>query len=190
LRKRITIALLSLGIFLTIFTQQDHTQYIPATKYEDLLFESTRKEVIEEVSAQVDTHEVTIDVVIIVDATEEPTVFSVLAPPAQTQNVSDNDNVIKIVTTFKAKASWYKHGTITANGEKFNPNRCTVAHKTLAFNTKVRLTNLVNGKSVITRVNDRGPYIRGRQLDVTLACAKLLGMEEVGVAELVLDILL
>lgn len=189
MRKRITIALLSLGIFLTIFTQQDHTQYVLLTKYKDLLLESTRKEVIEDVSAQVDTHEVTIDVVMIVDATEERTVFSVLAPPAQTQNASDN-NAIKIVTTFKVKASWYKHGTITANGEKFNPNRCTVAHKTLAFNTKVRLTNLVNGKSVITRVNDRGPYIRGRQLDVTLACAKLLDMEEVGVAELVLEILL
>ena len=70
-------------------------------------------------------------------------------------------------------ASWYMHGTHTANGEKFNPDGMTVAHKTLPFNTKLRLTH--NDKSVIVRVNDRGPFIKGRDIDLSRGVAKVLG---------------
>lgn len=60
------------------------------------------------------------------------------------------------------KASYYKHGTRTANGERFNPSGLTAAHRTLRFGTRVRVTNLKNGRSVIVRINDRGPFIRGQ----------------------------
>ena len=63
-------------------------------------------------------------------------------------------------------ASYYYTGTTTANGEAFNPDGLTAASKTLAFNTKVKVTNLANGKSVIVRINDRGPYVTGRCLDL------------------------
>ncbi|MGV8848265.1 MAG: septal ring lytic transglycosylase RlpA family protein [Propionibacteriaceae bacterium] len=63
-------------------------------------------------------------------------------------------------------ASYYQSGTTTANGEAFNPDGLTAAHKTLPFNTKVKVTNLANGKSVTVRINDRGPYVTGRCIDL------------------------
>jgi peptidoglycan lytic transglycosylase len=63
-------------------------------------------------------------------------------------------------------ASYYTGGT-TANGEKLDPNAYTAAHKTLPFNTRVRVTNPANGKSVVVRINDRGPFVAGRCLDLT-----------------------
>ncbi|WP_345625001.1 septal ring lytic transglycosylase RlpA family protein [Rugosimonospora acidiphila] len=65
--------------------------------------------------------------------------------------------------------SYYGDGSRTANGEAFDPNGLTAASKTLAFNTKVRVTNPANGKSVVVRINDRGPYVSGRCLDLTTA---------------------
>jgi rare lipoprotein A len=62
--------------------------------------------------------------------------------------------------------SYYEDGSYTANGEKFDPNGLTAAHKTLPFNTKVRVTNPSNGKSVIVRINDRGPFVSNRCLDL------------------------
>ena len=61
------------------------------------------------------------------------------------------------------------HGRKTANGEIFNTNSLTAAHKTLPFNTRVKVTNLSNGKSVIVRINNRGPYIKGRIIDLSTA---------------------
>lgn len=63
-------------------------------------------------------------------------------------------------------ASYYDTGETTANGEPFDPNGLTAAHKTFAFNTKVRVTNTANGKSVVVRINDRGPFVDGRCLDL------------------------
>ncbi|MET7393148.1 septal ring lytic transglycosylase RlpA family protein [Dactylosporangium sp. NPDC005572] len=68
--------------------------------------------------------------------------------------------------TGTCKASYYATGSKTANGEKFDPDGLTAAHKTLPFNTKVRVTNLANGKSVVVRINDRGPFVTGRCLDL------------------------
>jgi rare lipoprotein A len=65
--------------------------------------------------------------------------------------------------------SYYSDGSRTADGEVFNPNDFTAASKTLPFNTRVRVTNPANGKSVVVRVNDRGPYVSGRCLDLTSA---------------------
>jgi rare lipoprotein A len=74
------------------------------------------------------------------------------------------------------------HGKKTASGEKFNQNAMTAAHKTLAFGSKLRVTNIANGRSVIVRVNDRGPFIRGRIVDVSTIAARQLGMVGRGVA--------
>ena len=80
-------------------------------------------------------------------------------------------------------ASFYKSGKKTANGERFNPNGLTAAHRTLPFGTKLLVTNLHNGKSVVVRINDRGPFIRGRVIDLSLGAAKLVGLTRSGVAK-------
>jgi len=82
-------------------------------------------------------------------------------------------------------ASIYSGGR-TANGERALPHRLTAAHRTLPFGTKVRVTNKRNGRSVVVRINDRGPFIRGRVIDVTPAAARALGFS--GLAPVVLDI--
>ncbi|NJN59201.1 MAG: septal ring lytic transglycosylase RlpA family protein [Leptolyngbyaceae cyanobacterium SL_5_9] len=86
--------------------------------------------------------------------------------------------------TFGGLASWYGpyfHGRITATGEVFNQNDLTAAHRTLPFNTYVKVTNLRNGKSVIVRINDRGPYIEGRSLDLSQQAARCIQSESSGV---------
>jgi rare lipoprotein A len=82
-------------------------------------------------------------------------------------------------------ASWYggRHqGRTTASGEIFDENRLTAAHRTLPLETKARVTNLENGRSVEVTVNDRGPYIRGRVIDLSARAAKELGMAQRGLA--------
>lgn len=80
-------------------------------------------------------------------------------------------------------ASWYGgifHGRKTANGERFSMHDFTAAHKTLPFGTRVRVRNLANGKEVIVRINDRGPYAHGRIIDLSRAAAQELGIHGVG----------
>lgn len=73
-------------------------------------------------------------------------------------------------------ASWYSlPRNKTANGERMNPAAMTAAHRTLPFGTKIRVTNQHNGKSVVLRINDRGPFVRGRVLDVSKGAAQALG---------------
>ncbi len=81
-------------------------------------------------------------------------------------------------------ASYYKMGRVTASGEKFHPQGLTAAHRRLPFGTKLKVTNLRNGLSVIVRVNDRGPFIRGRVLDLSWGAAKVIGMVGKGVAKI------
>jgi rare lipoprotein A len=73
-------------------------------------------------------------------------------------------------------ASWYGSGHRTANGERFNPNGMTAAHRTLPFGTRVRVENRRTGRSVIVRINDRGPFVRGRIIDLSRGSARALGM--------------
>lgn len=73
------------------------------------------------------------------------------------------------------RASWYALHSRTASGERMNPSAMTAAHRTLPFGTKLRVTNQNNGKSVIVRINDRGPFIRGRVLDLSKGAAGQLG---------------
>ena len=85
-------------------------------------------------------------------------------------------------------ASFYTEGTKTASGEKFNTNELTAAHPTLPFGTKLRVTNVASGQSVTVRVNDRGPFVRGRVVDVSYAAAETLGMVGGGIAKVKLDV--
>lgn len=83
-------------------------------------------------------------------------------------------------------ASWYGprfHGKSTANGEKYNQNRLTAAHPTLPLPSYVEVTNLANGRTLVVRVNDRGPYKRGRILDLSARAAQLLGYQGSGTAQ-------
>jgi rare lipoprotein A len=87
------------------------------------------------------------------------------------------------------RASWYKSGTRTASGERMNAGALAAAHRTLPFGTRVRVDNLANGRSVVVRINDRGPFIKGRVIDVTRAAALQLGMVGTGVASVRLTVL-
>ncbi len=78
-------------------------------------------------------------------------------------------------------ASWYGKGRGTASGERFDRRAMTAAHRFLPFQTRVRVTNKRNGRSVIVRINDRGPFVRGRIIDVSEAAAEALGMKRAGV---------
>jgi rare lipoprotein A len=81
-------------------------------------------------------------------------------------------------------ASYYGpkfHGKRTASGERFNQNAMTAAHRTAPFGSQIRVTNLASGKSVVVRVNDRGPFIRGRIVDVSTVAARQLGLVQRGV---------
>jgi rare lipoprotein A len=73
------------------------------------------------------------------------------------------------------RASWYALHSRTASGERMNPSALTAAHRSLPFGTKVKVTNKRNGRSVVVRINDRGPFIRGRMLDLSRAAANKLG---------------
>ncbi len=86
-------------------------------------------------------------------------------------------------------ASYYKSGKVTANGEPFNPHGLTAAHRKLRFGTVVRVTNLRSGKSVVVRINDRGPFIRGRVIDLSLGAAKVIGLHKSGVAKITYTVL-
>jgi rare lipoprotein A len=81
------------------------------------------------------------------------------------------------------KASWYKMGHTTASGERMNASALAAAHRTLPFGTQVRVENLANGRSVVVRINDRGPFSGGRVIDVTRGAAEKLGMIRSGVAK-------
>jgi|SRR5581483_1049905 len=85
-------------------------------------------------------------------------------------------------------ASFYTEGNKTANGETFNTHELTAAHPSLPFGTKLRVTNVSTGQSVTVRVNDRGPYVPGRVVDVSYAAADQLGMVKGGVAKVKLDV--
>ena len=85
-------------------------------------------------------------------------------------------------------ASFYTEGTRTASGERFNTYEMTAAHPTLPFGTRLRVTNVATGRSVTVRVNDRGPYVPGRIVDVSYSAAESLGMVGRGVAKVKLDV--
>jgi rare lipoprotein A len=114
--------------------------------------------------------------------------LAVPAPDAQVQMPAE-----ELPTwTQDGHVSWYGpgfHGRQTANGETFDTNELTMAHRTLAFDSKVRVTNLDNGRSIVVRVNDRGPYVGGRIGDLSHAAASQLGFVEDGVVRARIELL-
>jgi len=92
-----------------------------------------------------------------------------------------NEKVIRGVASFYGGKF---HGRQTANGETFDMYAYTAAHKSLPFNTWLRVTNLDNGHQVEVRINDRGPYVKGRVLDLSYAAARTLGMIKTGTARI------
>jgi peptidoglycan lytic transglycosylase len=103
------------------------------------------------------------------------------------EEVLMNTSLVDYVDKGIMRASWYGpkfHGKTTANGEQFDQMAFTAAHKKLKFGTLLRITNPKNDKSVVVRINDRGPYITGRQLDLSKAAAQELGMIKKGVVKL------
>lgn len=108
--------------------------------------------------------------------------------PASMAQAQPKDDAGKVIQS--GRASWYGpgfHGRRTASGETFNTNELTAAHRTLPFGTKVRVVNKKTGKSVVVRINDRGPYAHGRVIDLSRASAQAIGITGVGsvtVAEL------
>lgn len=94
--------------------------------------------------------------------------------------------------TERGTASWYGpgfNGKPTASGEKFNQSAMTAAHKTYPFGTVVRVTNLSNGRSVQVRINDRGPFVKNRIIDLSQGAAKKIDMIQAGTVPVRLDIL-
>ncbi|WP_262271150.1 MULTISPECIES: septal ring lytic transglycosylase RlpA family protein [Microvirga] len=102
----------------------------------------------------------------------------VLSPSAHADPDASSSKVIQ-----SGRASWYGpgfHGRRTASGETFNTNDLTAAHRTLPFGTRVRVVNRQTGKSVVVRINDRGPYAHGRVIDLSKASAQAIGLSGVG----------
>lgn len=97
----------------------------------------------------------------------------------------------KILATQVGGASWYGYegGTVTATGERYNPQGLSAAHRTLPFGSKVLVTNVRNNQSVIVRINDRGPFTRGRIIDLSEAAAAEVGIKSTGVGNVRIDVL-
>ncbi len=112
-------------------------------------------------------------------------------------NASDKQDTRKQTLTGKETAvtgiaSFYGdgfHGKKTASGEVYDQNRLTAAHRTLPFGTRVRVTNLTNNQDVIVVINDRGPFAKGRIIDLSYAAAKKIGMIQAGTAKVKLEII-
>jgi rare lipoprotein A len=99
-----------------------------------------------------------------------------------------HNNAAETPIASQGLASFYSEGARTASGEKFDANELTAAHPTLPFGTKLRVTNVATGRSVTVRVNDRGPYVPGRVVDVSHSAADALGMVGKGIAKVRLDV--
>lgn len=123
-------------------------------------------------------------------------IAGVILLPSCTTNasiVSHSNESWPISSVQHGKASWYSirtnGGTRTASGQRLSNTDATAAHKTLPLGSKVRVVNLANGKSEVVTINDRGPYIQGRVIDVTIGVAERLGFVKSGVVPVKLEVL-
>ena len=119
-------------------------------------------------------------------------VKQVAAPPAAELPKPKLKVVPEVVKVITGEASWYGpgfYGNRTANGEVYKPGTMTAAHRTLPFGTKVRVTNLWNGRSAVIRINDRGPFVYHRVIDLGHGAASDLGLTASGIAQVKLEVL-
>ncbi|MFC6018992.1 septal ring lytic transglycosylase RlpA family protein [Plantactinospora solaniradicis] len=121
-------------------------------------------------------------------STPSPTRSAVTKRPAATKRAVTTPTV-RVVDTGSCGASYYDQGQVTANGEAFNPDGLTAAHKTLPFDTRVRVTNPANGKSVVVRINDRGPYIDGRCIDLSRGAFQAIASLDQGALDVRYEVL-
>jgi rare lipoprotein A len=105
------------------------------------------------------------------------------APPRPTNPLTGKLHILEGI------ASYYWQDQMTATGERFDKTAMTAAHKTLPLNTRVRVTNAVNGRSVVVRINDRGPYKPGRVIDLSEAAAALLDMHKIGLVAVKIQVI-
>jgi rare lipoprotein A len=110
-----------------------------------------------------------------------------LASVTSTPVLFPSDNVAPKSSSYGI-ASFYRHHTRTASGEKFDERELTAAHRTLPFGTRLRVTSVDTGRSVTVRVNDRGPFVRGRVVDLSYSAAQELGMVGRGVTKVRVDV--
>jgi rare lipoprotein A len=99
---------------------------------------------------------------------------------------------VRLGQKMKGVSSWYGpnfHGKTTSNGERYNMHARTAAHKTWPMNTMVKVTNIQNGKSTIVRINDRGPFVKGRIIDCSYAAGKEIGLNRMGIAKVQIEVL-
>lgn len=118
-----------------------------------------------------------------------PSALSLAPPPLPAPPAVDPATVPSFVQT--GLASWYGadfHNRHTASGERYDMHDLTAAHRTLPLDTVVRVTNLENDRSVLVRINDRGPFARGRVIDVSREAAELLGMTKAGVVPVRIEV--
>jgi rare lipoprotein A (peptidoglycan hydrolase) len=165
MQKIIIRGLLSLGIFLGVIIS---SSYSNVNNYLLIQVESSSQQAVSDTATTTTT----------VGAIAQPQ--EVIEPPQPAYTVTRR---------YQAVASWYRHGKVTANGERFDPNGLTAAHKSLPFNTMVRFTNPSTDQTVLVRVNDRGPYIRGREFDLSMRSAQILGFQDRGVVQLNVEII-
>jgi len=98
---------------------------------------------------------------------------------------------VKVGDTMRGISSWYGpnfHGKYTSNGERYNMYARTAAHKTWPMDTMVKVTNLQNGRSTIVRINDRGPFVKGRIIDCSYKAGKELGLDKMGIAKVKVEV--
>lgn len=117
-----------------------------------------------------------------------------ITDPAPGANAGDTEELPfiyapKPVSVINGKASYYWEPQRTASGERFNPGKFTAAHKSLPMHSVVRVVNLRNGKSVLVRINDRGPYVRGRIIDLSKVAAEKIDMVKMGVVPVRVEVL-
>jgi rare lipoprotein A len=119
-------------------------------------------------------------------------VNTIAGAPEPKQPSATNNLIGKVTQSTTGMASWYGpgfNGRQSASGEIFNQNELTAAHRTLPFGTKVKVTNVNNGQSVVVRINDRGPFSHGRVLDMSKAAAQAIGLVSAGVAPVKMEVL-
>ena len=102
-----------------------------------------------------------------------------------------NPTYVEVGQVMNGISSWYGpnfHGKQTSNGEVYNMHARTAAHKTWPMDTMVKVNNLVNGKSTIVRINDRGPFVRGRIIDCSYTAGKEIGLDKMGIAKVSIEV--
>jgi rare lipoprotein A len=110
-------------------------------------------------------------------------------PPEGRQGAAPPRPLVGVAHKLEGIASYYWQDQMTASGEVFDKRAMTAAHPTLPLGTRVRVTHLASGRTVVVRINDRGPFVAGRIVDLSLGAAEVIGMTGAGLARVRLDVL-